>query len=302
MAIAGGASLLESQLMQRFRIGAVTDEFSPDIAVAARAMHELGMVGAELRVIGGKNVMDLTDAELDQALAALGKEDLRVVSIASPLLKCELPNAPPTDSRFQKDIFASTHTFEDQPRLAARAFAIAKKSGARVIRVFSYWRTIDPGAVFERIVDALRELADQAAQENLIIGLENEHACNISTAQETARVLAAIDHPNLKVVWDPANAYVSGEKPFPSGYRVLDTERIAHVHAKDCTLEDHHPVWEPLGEGDIDWEGQIDALAEDGYNGFIHLETHWGGPNGDKLEGSKICGRSLRKLVAATAL
>ena len=23
--------------------------------------------------------------------------------------------------------------------------------------------------------------------------------------------------------------------------------------------------------------GQIDALAEDGYNGFIHLETYWPG-------------------------
>jgi sugar phosphate isomerase/epimerase len=288
--------------MQRFRIGAVTDEFSPDLAIALPAMREIGMVGAELRVIGGKNVMDLTNAELDAALEQIEKNGLRVVSIASPLLKCTLPNAPDVDSRFQKDIFASRHTFEDQGRLAERAFEIAKRSGARVIRVFSYWRTVDPEAVFERVVHALQELADLAAQQDVIIGLENEHACNIATAQETARVLAAIDHPNLQVVWDPANAYVSGEKPYPSGYKLLETARIAHVHAKDCTLEDHHPVWQPLGEGDIDWEGQLDALAEDGYNGFIHLETHWPGPNGNKLEGSKICGRNLRRMVAATAL
>jgi L-ribulose-5-phosphate 3-epimerase len=283
-------------------MGAVTDEFSPDLAIAAPAMRELGMLGAELRVIGQKNIMDLTDAELDAALEQLQQNGLRVVSIASPLLKCTLPDAPEVDSRFQKDIFASKHTFEDQGRLAERAFEIAKRTGARVIRVFSYWRTIDPEAVFERVVHALQELADLAAQRDVVIGIENEHACNIATAQETARVLAAIDHPNLQVVWDPANAYVSGEKAYPSGYKLLDTERIAHVHAKDCTLEDHHPVWEPLGEGDIDWEGQIDALAEDGYNGFIHLETHWPGPNGNKLEGSKISGRNLRKLVAATAL
>jgi sugar phosphate isomerase/epimerase len=288
--------------MQRFRIGAVTDEFSPDLSIAAPAMRELGMAGAELRVIGQKNILDLTDAELDAALEEIEKNGLRVVSIASPLLKCTLPNAPEVDSRFQKDIFASRHTFDDQGRLAERAFEIANRAGARVIRVFSYWRTVDPEAVFERVVHALQELADLAAQRDVIIGLENEHACNIATAQETARVLAAIDHPNLQVVWDPANAYVSGEKPYPSGYKLLETARIAHVHAKDCTLEDHHPVWEPLGEGDVDWEGQIDALAEDGYDGFIHLETHWQGPNGDKLEGSKISGRNLRKLVAATAL
>jgi len=267
--------------MQRFRIGAVTDEFSPDLGIALPAMREIGMIGAELRVIGGKNVMDLTNAELDAALEQIEKNGLRVVSIASPLLKCTLPNAPEVDSRFQKDIFASRHTFEDQGRLAERAFEIAKRTGAQVIRVFSYWRTVDPEAVFERVVHALQELADLAAQRDVIIGLENEHACNIATAQETARVLAAVDHPNLQVVWDPANAYVSGEKPYPSGYKLLETARIAHVHAKDCTLEGHQPVWQPLGEGDIDWEGQLDALAEDGYNGFVHLETHWPGPNGN---------------------
>ncbi len=288
--------------MQRFRIGAVTDEFSPDIAIAAPAMRECGMVGAELRVIGGRNILDLSDAEIDDAMSVIGKNELRVVSIASPLLKCTLPEAPPVDTRFQQDIFASKHTYEDQPRLAERAFAVAKRTGAKVIRVFSFWRTVAPEAVFERVVEALRDMADQAARHDLIIGIENEHACNVATAQEAACVLAAIDHPNLKVVWDPANAYVSGEKPFPSGYKLLEVERIAHVHAKDCTLEDHHAVWQPLGEGDVDWEGQIDALAEDGYNGFIHLETHWGGPGGNKLEGSKICARNLRKLVAATAL
>ena len=288
--------------MQRFRIGAITDEFSSDINVAAQAMRELGMKGAELRLIGGKNIMDLSNAEIAQTMNVLGANGLQVVSIASPLLKCTLPDAPEIDSRFQQDSFNAKHSFEDQPRLAERAFEIARLTGAKIVRVFSYWRVVKPEAVFERVVDALQELSDKAGKHGLIVGIENEHACNIATAQETARVLAAVDHENLQVVWDPANAYVSGEKPFPSGYRLLDTSRIAHVHAKDCTLEGHKPIWCPLGEGDIDWEGQIDGLAEDDYNGFIHLETHWGGPGGDKLEGSRICGRNLKRLVQATAL
>jgi L-ribulose-5-phosphate 3-epimerase len=288
--------------MQRFRIGAITDEFSSDISIAAAAMRELGMKGAELRVVGGRNVMDLSNAELAQALDILHRNSLEVISIASPLLKCSLPDAPEVDSRFQQDIFNSQHTWKDQPRLAERAFEIAQLTGARMVRVFSYWRVVEPEVVFERVVDALQALSDKARRHGLVIALENEHACNIATAQEAARVLAAIDHENLQVVWDPANAYVSGEKPFPSGYRLLDTPRVAHVHVKDCKLRGHHPVWCELGEGDIDWEGQIDALAEDGYDGFLHLETHWTGPNGDKLEGSRMCGRNLRKLSEATAL
>lgn len=167
------------------------------------------------------------------------------------------------------------------------------------MRVFSYWRTVSPEKVFERVVSALRTLAEEAADRGLIVGLENEHACNVATAQETARVLAALDHPNLQVVWDPANAYVSGENPFPAGYRMLPPSRIAHVHAKDCRLEGHRPLWGPLGACDVDWRGQIDALAADRYEGYINLETHWQGPNGDKLEASRICGSNLRELVEA---
>ena len=288
--------------MQRFRIGAITDEFSSDIGIAAAAMQELGMKGAELRVVGGRNIMDLSDDEIAAAMSVLRGHGLEVVAIATPLLKCSLPDAPEVDSRFQQDIFNSKHSYEDQPRLAERAFRIAELTGAKIIRVFSYWRVVTPEAVFERVVDALQDLSDKAGHHGLVIGLENEHACNIATAQETARVLAAIDHENLQVVLDPANAYVSGEKPFPTGYQLLDATRIAHVHAKDCTLDGHKPVWGPLGDCDIDWTGQIDALAEDGYKGFIHLETHWPGPDGNKLEGSKICGRNLRRLVEATAL
>jgi len=283
----------------KIRIAAITDEFSPDLATALKAMKPIGMRGAELRVVGGKNIMDLTEDELSRAKDLLEKEGFEVISIASPLLKCTLPNGPAVDTRFQQDVFASKHTYEDQPRLTEHAFAIAKKMGAPIVRVFSYWRTVEPEKCFEAVVKALRKLADDAAREGLIIGLENEHACNIGTGRETARVLAAVDHPHLKIVWDPANALVAGEVPIPDGYRVLDPSRVAHVHAKDCHMDGHKPVWGPLGTRSVDWKGQIEALLEDRYTGWISLETHWPGPNGNKLEGSVICGWNLRGLASA---
>ena len=285
-----------------FRIAAITDEFSPDIEIAARSMAGIGMTGAELRMVFGKNILDLTDAELDRAIPIVRGNGLEIISISSPLLKCVLPDAPEVDGRFQKDMFAAKHTFEDQPRLTARAFEIANRTGARIIRVFSYWRTVRPDECFDRIVSALRNLADEAAIHGITIGLENEHACNVGTAAETARVLAALDHPNLKVVWDPANALVTGENPFPEGYALLPPQRIAHVHAKDCFVKDHTPTWGPLGECALDWKGQIAALVRDGYRGWISLETHWPGPGGDKHEASMICGRNLKNLVSAESV
>ena len=284
---------------QLFPIAAITDEFSQDIEDAVRSMAEIGMTGAEVRMAFGKNVIDLTHAELDRACEIVARHGLEIVSIASPLLKCVLPDAPAVDARFQQDVFAATQTFADQPRLADRALGIAERTGARIIRVFSYWRTVRPEACFERVARALEHLAEQAALHGRTIGLENEHACNIATGEETARLLEAVAHVNLQVVWDPANAYVSGETPFPDGFRRLPVERIAHVHAKDCRVEGHRPIWCALGEGGIDWKGQIRALAEDGYKGWISLETHWAGPRGDKHEASVICGRNLKALVTA---
>ena len=280
-------------------IAAITDEFSPDLEIALRAMQEIGMSAAELRVIWGKNILDLSDAELERVREITRSLRFQVISIASPLLKCLLPNSPPVDSRFQHDVFASKHTFEDQPRLAERAFGIAKKFNARIIRVFSFWRTVEPDKCFDGIVRSLSTLAETAAAQDLVIGLENEHACNIATARETARLLEALPHPNLQVVWDPANAYVAGENPFPEGYRLLPPERIIHVHAKDCHLDDHKAVWGPLGTRAVDWKGQIVALLKDRYAGYLSLETHWPGPGGDKLEASRICGWNLRGLASS---
>ena len=287
-------------MTQHFPLAAITDEFSPDIETAVRSMAELGMTGAELRMVFGKNIINLTDEELERAIGIVKDHGLKIISLASPLLKCVLPDSPEVDARFQQDMFAAKLTIDDQPRLAARAFAIARRTGAGVIRVFSYWRTVEPEKCFDRIVAALGELAEQGAREGVVIGLENEHACNIATGAETARVMQAIRHPNLKVVWDPANARVAGEmRPYPDGYELLPKGSIVHVHAKDCRVEGHQAIWVQIGEGEIDWKGQVQALVDDGYQGYISLETHWPGPGGDKHLASMICGRTLKSLVTA---
>src|SRR5271167_4035964 len=130
-------------MSQLFRVAAITDEFSPDIERSVASMAEIGMTGAELRMVFQKNIIDLTGEELDRARRICAAKGLEIISIASPLLKCVLPGSPEVDSRFQQDMFAAKHNFEDQPRLTARAFEIAHKMGARIVRVFSYWRSVE---------------------------------------------------------------------------------------------------------------------------------------------------------------
>ncbi len=110
-------------------IAAITDEFSPIFDTALGVMQEIGMTAAELRVVTDKNIVDLGQDDLHRIQTLAAARNIRVISIASPLLKCVLPGGGDIDSRFQHDVFASKHTFEDQPRLAEQAFAIAIKLG-----------------------------------------------------------------------------------------------------------------------------------------------------------------------------
>jgi sugar phosphate isomerase/epimerase len=68
------------------KLAAITDEFSPTLQTALDAMAPLGMTGVELRVIDGKNIVDLPDAEVDRIVSAVRGRGMEIISIASPLL------------------------------------------------------------------------------------------------------------------------------------------------------------------------------------------------------------------------
>jgi sugar phosphate isomerase/epimerase len=280
-------------------VAAITDEFSPTLKTALDAMQELGVKGVELRIVDGRNVVELSPGELDAVRADIEARGMTILSIASPVLKCVLPDAPEIDARLQHDVFGSAYTIDDQPRLAERAFEAAKRTGAGIVRVFSYWRTVNPSACLDRVVAALRELGDQASACGVTVGVENEHACNIGTGAELGALLRALEHPRIAGIWDPANALILDEKAYPDGYRQIPARRIAHVHAKDCVVQNHTPTWGPVGEMSVGWREQIRALEQDGYRGWVSLETHWRGPSGDdKMEASRICARNLIRLTS----
>src|SRR5579871_1704469 len=87
-------TIMRLPMSPHFRVAAITDEFSPDLETAVASMAEVGMTGAELRMVFGKNIAGLTDEELDRAIAIVRAHGLEIISIASPLLKCVLPDAP----------------------------------------------------------------------------------------------------------------------------------------------------------------------------------------------------------------
>ena len=121
----------------------------------------------------------------------------------------------------------------------------------------------------------LLDAARRAEDLGLTLCVENVRSCFGNKGVNTAAILAAVDHPNVRAIWDPANDFVSGGEDFRPGYEATKPWMV-HVHAKDATEIDAATgltAWTAIGAGDLDWTAQICALIDDGYGGHISLET-----------------------------
>ena len=263
-----------------FRVSVINDEISQDFGHACEvASKEFGMDWIELRGMWNKNLLKLDANEIAEARRILEKYKLRVTDIASPVFKVDWPGAPQSKFSPKRDQFNADFTFDQQPEVLERSIELAKAFQTDRVRLFDFWRLDDQAPYRDAINAKLREAADVAAKQKIILLLENEMACNTATAAESAKVLAAVKNENFMLNWDPGNAAAAGENPFPDGYRLLPKERIGHCHCKDVTKKSDGKgyEWAPVGRGTIDWIGQFTALKRDGYHLTVSLETHWRG-------------------------
>lgn len=282
-------------------LAVITDEIDADLGHALDVMAEYGVRGAELRQVWDKNIAEAPLDYWQRAKDLLDARGMTVVGIASPFYKCALPGAE-VDGPLGPLHSASALGLGDQIAVLERCIEAARFFDTTLIRTFSFWKQgpLTPTQE-EMIVDAYAEPALMAERAGLTLVIENEHACCLATGAQTARVLEEIGSPAVRAVWDPGNAFMAGEVPFPTGYEAI-RDFIAHVHVKDAAVAPGAPApeWTVVGAGDIDWAGQLAALKQSGYAGWLSLETHYGG-HGSKEASSRACLEGLQALLARVA-
>ena len=280
------------------RLSCITDEISQDLGHALKVLSQFGATEAELRNVYGKYIVEADEDLLARVESDLKQAGMTVCCLDTPLYKCDL-ETPKLENTEGATHNATERTLEDQLGLLQHSIDLCKRFDTRYIRIFSFWRrgTLTP-EIEERIADELVRPCQIAERAGITLLLENEHACYTGTGAEARRLIEMIGSPALKMVWDPGNAFMAGEKPFPSGWENA-APYAEHIHIKDAKVsEDGKLSWCLVGDGDIDYEGQFKALHEAQYNGVISLETHWGGPSGNKEEGTVQCLARLQKLIA----
>ena len=240
-----------------FEIGIVSDEISLDIREAFEIGLKLGIRNYELRCIGSydKRVPFADEKDIDFILREVSSGRIRITALSPGLFKIK-----PSDSERLK--------FEIGEVLP-ETFKLARKLGVEKIIIFGFVRD---GTPEEFVVEILKDVARYAYEEKFNLAIENEPGFYCDSGVNTARILEKAGAVNLGANWDPANAVGSGEFAFPIGYERI-RNFIFNLHVKDAV---NQPEFKCLlvGDGSVNWFGQLKAIIHDKVLDNITIETH----------------------------
>lgn len=259
------------------------DEISPDPLIQIAVLQALGANHIEVRSAWDTNIVEMSEKDLARLDQILREQNMGVSAIASPIGKVDIT----TPVAFEVD------------RLHA-AIRAAKILGTRYIRIFSFYR--EEGLSAEDIRDAvmvrMRALAAEAQAHDVVLLHENEKDIYGDTPERVLDIMTTVNSPALRVAWDAANFVQVGVKPFSDAYGML-RPYLEYLQVKDARA--HDSLVMPAGDGDGQLRETINALKEDGFEGFASLEPHLanthhlGGFSGPAAFG--VAGRAFNRLL-----
>ena len=197
-------------------LSAFADEYADSFDGQLAICKELGIPCIELRFIDGKNICTVSDEVLDEVESKLKANGIGVSAIGSPIGKIKLDG-----------------DMAEHLALAERGFAIAKRLGAKYVRIFSFY--LPDGKTREEckeeVFAAMENIIALAEKYNVIPCHENEAKIY---GESPACCLELLQHfeGRLKAVFDMGNFVLDGHDPYPSAYNTLK-DYIAYFHIKD---------------------------------------------------------------------
>jgi sugar phosphate isomerase/epimerase len=233
------------------------DEISPELDEQLDTLADESIRFVELRSVWNKNVLDLTDGEVQKVGAAMSGRGIGVSSIGSPIGKVPIAgNFAPHLERFR------------------RALHVAKVLQAPYVRIFSFFMPEgeDPAVYRDEVLGRMDALAKEAEDARVVLVHENEKDIYGDIPSRCLDILTQVDSPALRAAWDAANFVQCGvDHPYEEGYEAL-RPYVEYVHVKDALAGSGTVV--PAGEGDGEIRETISALHVSGFDGFFSLEPH----------------------------
>ena len=233
------------------------DEISPELDEQLDTIADQSIRFVELRSVWNKNVLDLTDDEVEKVGGAMSERGIGVSSIGSPIGKVPIA----------EDFAPHLEKFR-------RALHVAKVLEAPYVRIFSFFmpEEKDPAVYRDEVLGRMGTLAKEAEAARVVLVHENEKEIYGDIPSRCLDILTQIDSPALRAAWDAANFVQCGvDHPYKEGYEAM-RPYVEYVHVKDALAGSGTVV--PAGEGDGEIRETISALHVSGFDGFFSLEPH----------------------------
>ncbi len=280
--------------LDRFKLGVISDELSPDLDEALQIMKGFGLSWVEVRTVWGVYNTYASPPQVEKIKDLTKKYGFRVSVVDTALYKCALPGTTP--AKGEKDF----RPYSEQMDLLKRAIERAHDLGTDKLRVFAFWRVANPEAHYPRISEELAKAAEVARSGQVRLLLEDEGSCNVGNGHELAQMLKLVPASNFGANWDVGNGYWNGEVTFPDGYAALDKKRIWHMHVKDVRCQAGHQQCRTtiVGTGEVNLLGQFRALLRDGYQETLSLEPEVQASGLSHQEATKQSLAGLLKIIA----
>ena len=233
------------------------DEISPELDEQLDTLTDESIRFVELRSVWNKNVLDLTDDEIEKVGSAMSERGIGVSSIGSPIGKVPIAeDFAPHLERFR------------------RALHVAKSLEAPYVRVFSFFMPEgeDPAVYRDEVLERMGTVAKEAEDARLVLLHENEKDIYGDIPSRCLDILAQVDSPALRTAWDAANFVQCGvDRPYEEGYEAL-RPYLEYVHVKDALAGTGKVVTAGQGDGEI--PETLSALRDSGFDGYFSLEPH----------------------------
>lgn len=124
--------------------------------------------------------------------------------------------------------------------------------------------TEDERARCAEVMHAAAEIAQDAGVTLACEALNRFECYVLNTAAEGAALVAAVDHPNFKLLYDTHHAHIEEKDP-AAAIKFLG-KSIGHVHVSENDRG-------TPGSGQVAWDTSFRALQEIGYDGWLTIEA-----------------------------
>lgn len=223
------------------------DEISPDLDVQMDVLASEGISYIDLRSVGNKNVLQLTDEEITDIKKRLDARGFKISSIASPIGKTDIHD---DFSLQQKDVI--------------RAIQLAKYFGTPFIRIFSFLipKGEDPVKNSDEVCKRMKEITHIAEQEGVTLVFKNEMESYGDNGARVREILECVNSSHLRFAFDPGNFILVQVLPITDTYPYVKNF-INYIHIKDARVNTGEIVLP--GEGDGELYKLISALKVKNY-------------------------------------